>query len=226
MKRFLKWSGIVAFAALIPMLMAPTGGIPTILSLAKLTVSSPTGKVCSSGVNTGVACSSNNSSTGHIAWAHVVEARGTANNQLGLIVASTAAGNNTDTLFRVQANGTSVFNIDGVGAVSSQGFVIPKMSYGAITPGNGTCSITVAATVQNQNLTSCSCGATGGCTVNFTTSYTTNPPACSVTGAPVTNSVTTVEVTSALIGSVSLQTLNGATNTTQNGGINVICVGT
>jgi hypothetical protein len=33
MNRFLKWSGLLAFGALLPLLMAPTGGFPTIVSL-------------------------------------------------------------------------------------------------------------------------------------------------------------------------------------------------
>jgi len=172
--------GLIAACA--PLLMAPSGGIPSILNLQGLTVNSTAGRTCPSngGSNTTSSCHTTTVS-GHGNWAAVVSPQGGAGNELGLLVDTGATSNSTDVALRVSAGGATAINVTGAGfttfagkanVVSNNGNGPIRIANVLISMAAGGCSILNDPFAQ---VTSCSRSSAGVFVVTWNVAYSNTP---------------------------------------------------
>jgi hypothetical protein len=199
MKRFFKFLGLMAFGACLPMLMAPSGGIPSILSLKKLTITALTGQTPLTVTGAANAYTAN------------LVANSTAGQSFGTIV--TAGTNTSDNSFLVR----NVSGANSYFAVRGDGMISAGVTHGLVNLNGATC------VVSGGPGTFTACAHTGTGTYNITnTGMVSSSPICTVSsqGGFVPLSVAGSSATSVII--VAFNSSFVATDSVV--GVNVICV--
>lgn len=152
MKRFLKWSGIAAFAALLPLLMAPSGGFPFFPTFGKVRIYNGATIAPATCSTTSLCVAQNNANA-----TALIVANSVAGSSNGIFLQ--AGTNASDTAFNVknQAGSTTFFSINGAGTFTG----IPNTAYGVLNINGATCT-SVTAPIR---------GISGTCTHTGTGTY-------------------------------------------------------
>jgi hypothetical protein len=107
------------------------------------------------------------------------------------------------------------------GALTAAGVAMPKVSYGHVVQGAGTC--VVSASFQQANIASCTFVATGVSTVTFSSAYTTNPPVCTPVVFQNGAGTWTANTSTASNTAVNVQAMNSGV--AANSQIDIACMG-
>lgn len=215
-----KIAALVLGAALVPMLMGPTGGVPsrpTFQMVTATTTASRPATPCSNLTSQVAVC---NSSVAGYGWSNTGATTDLKNwdvyadnaGTLHFRMINDAAGGALDWMTVGPRTGITKT------PVAILGSPIPKFIYGN-GGGIGTCAI-----INNQGITTCTRGSAGSYTLNFTSGYASSSSySCTASPTVQGTAVVTAEISTTSATTATVQTKTAGTNTDNN--FQFICAG-